>query len=86
MQRTCNMKKTFLILFVIFTGLIFLSTNVLAYINPGTGGAIIGSLWPLILVFFSALGAFIVKWFWKPIKRTFSKVLSPIKNSKEDER
>ena len=52
---------------------IAISSNALAYIDPGTGGAIIGSIWPLIVIIFSTIGAFIVKWFWTPIKSTFSK-------------
>ena len=48
-----------------------LSSNVLAYINPGTGAAIIGSVWPLIVAVFSAMFLFLVKYFWKPIKNFF---------------
>jgi len=45
-----------------------LSNNVFGYIDPGTGATIIGSIWPVIVAFFSAVFAFIVKYFWKPIK------------------
>ena len=45
-----------------------------AYVDPGTGAAIIGSIWPLIVAFFSAIGAFLIKIFWKPIKGFFSKI------------
>ncbi len=44
------------------------STAVLAYIDPGTGSAIAGSVWPFILMILTAIGAFFVKWFFKPIK------------------
>ena len=80
------MKKISLIFLIVLIVGILLSNGVLAYIDPSTGGILFNTIWPLILVFFSVVGAFITKWFWKPIKRTFSKVLSPIKNSKEDER
>ena len=68
------MKKILLMLFVFSLVFIF-STNAFAYLDPGTGGVIIGSIWPLIVALFSAIGAFIIKWFWKPIKRAFSRIL-----------
>ncbi len=44
--------------------------SVLAYIDPGTAGTIIGgSIWPFILGVLVAIGAFFVKYFFKPIKR-----------------
>lgn len=46
-----------------------------AYINPGTGAAVIGSIWPVIAAFFSAMLAFLIKHFWSPIKRFFKKFL-----------
>lgn len=52
---------------------ILLSQTVFAYLDPGTGSVIAGSLWPLILAFFGAVGAFVVKHFWSPIRRGFSK-------------
>jgi len=78
-----NRKKIFLILLVILIESIFLSTSVFAYLNPGTGAAIIGSLWPLILIFFSAMLAFAIKWFWRPIKKAFSKMLLALKKAKD---
>ncbi len=39
-----------------------------AYIDPGTGNAIAGSIWPFILMILGAIGAFFVKYFFKPIK------------------
>ena len=44
-----------------------------AYIDPGTGVAVIGSLGPLVLAFFSAILAFLIKVFWNPIKSLFLK-------------
>jgi hypothetical protein len=64
-----NMKK--IILVVLF---IICSTSALAYIDPGTGSAIAGSLWPILLAIFSTVVAFLTKIFWKPIKRTFKKI------------
>ena len=69
------MKKTYLILLALFIYIIALSNTTLAYLDPGTGGAIIGSIWPLIVIIFSTIGAFIVKWFWNPIKKVFSKII-----------
>ena len=51
----------------------------MSYIDPGTGSIIISSIWPFILAFFSAIGAFIIKVFWKPIKQ---KILNFKKNKK----
>ncbi len=48
----------------------------LAYIDPGTGSAIAGSIWPLIVALFSAVFAFTVKFFWNPIKNTTLKIFS----------
>lgn len=44
-----------------------------AYIDPGTGGVIIGTIWPLIVIVFTTISAFIVKRFWKPIKGFFKR-------------
>ena len=62
-------KKPMKVLLALY--IIILSTNAYAYIDPGTGAVIIGSLWPLIAAFFAAAIAFIVKHFWHPIKRKF---------------
>lgn len=47
--------------------------NKKGYIDPGTGSAIFGSVWPMILAIFTAIGAFLAKWLWKPIKRFFKR-------------
>lgn len=45
-----------------------------AYIDPGTGGMIIGgSIWPLLVALFAAIGGFFVK-FFRPIKRGVSRL------------
>ena len=54
--------------------LVLLSNNAFAYIDPGTGSIIAGSLWPMIVAFFSAVLAFFVKWFWRPIKKFFMRL------------
>ncbi len=46
----------------------------LAYIDPGTGGLIAGSLWPLILGILGAIGGFFAKYLFKPIKRGVRRV------------
>ena len=53
---------------------VLLSSGVLAYIDPGTGGVLINTIWPLIVAFFTAVGALIAKYFWNPIKKTFSNI------------
>lgn len=58
----------------LFFAMILLAKNSSAYIDPGTGGMIIGSIWPVIVAFFAAIGGFFVKVFWKPIKNFFSKI------------
>tara|TARA_Y100000310_G_C20390729_1_gene672616 strand:+ start:168 stop:401 length:234 start_codon:yes stop_codon:yes gene_type:complete len=69
-----KIKKQFRMIFASFFVLIALSEGALAYLDPGTGSAIGGALWPLIIAFFSAIFAFIVKYFWNPIKIFFSKL------------
>ena len=55
--------------------------KVVNYIDPGTGVTIISSLWPIFLALISAIGAFIVKLFWHPIKRIFSRNKKPVEES-----
>ena len=47
---------------------------VFAYIDPGTGGALLGSIWPFIVSIFAVIAGFFVKVFFKPIKNTFSRM------------
>jgi len=68
------MNKQFRIILTSFFVLIVLGNGVLAYLDPGTGRAIIGSLWPLVVAFFLAMGVFLTKYFWNPIKKSASKV------------
>jgi len=70
------MNKQFRIIFTSFFLLIVLGKGVLAYINPGLGTAMLGAIWPMIVAFFIAVGIFLTKYFWKPIKNSVSKVLN----------
>ena len=63
------MKKLQFILLITIVKIIFLSSYAFAYIDPGTGGIIGSSLWPLAVAFTSSVVAFLVKYFWKPIKK-----------------
>ena len=67
-----KMKKLFLSLSVLIY-IAALSQSALAYLDPGTGGALFNTIWPFIVAFFSAVIAFLVKWFWNPIKKMFGK-------------
>ena len=59
---------------LIISLLIVNSTISLAYIDPGTGGMIAGSIWPMIVGVLTAIGGFCVRYFFKPIKRTVLKI------------
>jgi len=45
-----------------------------AYIDPGTGGAILGSIWGTVVAVFGLVITFFVTFFIKPIKSWFSKI------------
>ncbi len=42
-----------------------------AYIDPGTGAMILSQLWIILVTVFGTAVAFLVKYFWKPIKKFF---------------
>jgi hypothetical protein len=45
------------------------------YIDPGTVGAVVGgSIWPVIAAAFAAIGAFLIKYFWNPLKMAIAKL------------
>jgi hypothetical protein len=46
--------------------------NKKGYIDPGTGGMILGSVWPFILLALGAVAAFFLKIFYNPLKRLFT--------------
>jgi len=68
MRVTPKIKLIIPINFIFF---FLISNKISAYVNPGSGAMIIGSVWPLIVAFFSALGALLIKIFWRPIKNKF---------------
>lgn len=60
------------------SALVFVSTGVcatpaFAYIDPGTGATFIGSMAPLLVGVLTGAFAFLLKIFWHPLKRLFSK-------------
>ena len=70
------MKKA-LILFTTLT----LIPAATAYIDPGTGGMIAGSVWPFIIGIITAIGGFFVRYFFKPIKRSVKKGWEKVKRN-----
>jgi hypothetical protein len=68
------MRKIYKTLVIGLVGLFSLN-QAQAYIDPGTGGVIAGSLWPAIVAFFTAVAAFLVKHFWMPIKKVILKII-----------
>lgn len=68
------MKKAIHRLIIIAVSIVLSSKAVLSYLDPGIGGAILGSLWPVLAAIFTAIGVFLTKYFWKPIKGVFSKI------------
>ncbi|PIN73860.1 hypothetical protein COV20_01970 [Candidatus Woesearchaeota archaeon CG10_big_fil_rev_8_21_14_0_10_45_16] len=45
------------------------SVSAAAYIDPGTGGMITGSLWPVIVGIVTAVGGFCARYFYRPVKK-----------------
>ena len=70
------MKKISLMFLMVLILSVLLSSGVLAYIDPSTGGILFNTIWPLIVAFFVAIGAFVAKWFWRPIKRGYSEIFT----------
>lgn len=65
---------------LLIMGVILLTIpQALAYIDPGTGGMLLGSIWPFIVMIAAAIGGVIVKVFFRPIKTIFSKSISLFK-------
>lgn len=73
-RDSINMKKISLMFLTALVAVALLSGGVLAYIDPGTGGALFNIIWPLIVAVITAVMAFVTKWFWNPIKKTFSNI------------
>lgn len=60
------MKRILVLIILIILG----GNSVLAYIDPGTTGMIIGGgLWPFILAALAVVSGFFVKFFFRPIKK-----------------
>jgi len=68
---------------ILVSAILLCTLKVSAYIDPGTGGMIIGSVWPFILAILAATGGFFFRYFFKPIKKTFLKLWKLIKKSKK---
>lgn len=67
-----KMKKGLQVLLLSFFGFLILNKSAYAYLDPGTGGIILSSLWLLILAFLTAVAAFLAKHFWHPLKKRIS--------------
>ena len=65
-------RHAYLMVVVVFC---LLSVDVSAYIDPGTGSVVAGSMWPILAAIFSAVTMFFVKYFWAPIKGFFSRFI-----------
>jgi len=59
------------------------TTKASAYVDPGTGGMIVGSAWPFILGILAAICGFFLRYFFKPIKKIFLKSWKLITKSKK---
>jgi len=75
------MKKIFFLGIIILL-LIKFSVFTSAYLDPGTGGMIIGSLGPLIITIIMTIIAFLVKYFWNPIKGIFKRTFKILRKKK----
>jgi len=69
--------------FFLALAILLCTTKVSAYVDPGTGGMIIGSVWPFILAILAAIGGFFLRYFFKPIKKTLLKLWKLTKKSKK---
>ena len=64
---------------LILLGLIGIKSAI-AYIDPGTGGMIVSQgIWPFIAAVFAAIMGFLLKYFFRPIKRGFKLLWAKIK-------
>ena len=66
--------KTSRIFMGFLVGMLVFNKIVSAYIDPGPGVAVAGSLWSVIVAFSSLVFAFVVKIFWHPLKNGISKL------------
>ncbi|MBU1204873.1 MAG: hypothetical protein KKE93_03115 [Nanoarchaeota archaeon] len=70
--------------FFLVLAILLCTIKVSAYVDPGTGGMIIGSVWPFILAILAAIGGFFFRYLIKPTKKMFSKLWKLIKKSKKE--
>lgn len=68
---------------IIFFVMFFATTSYsYGYIDPGTTTTLIGGgIWPWLLALFSAIGVFVVKFVFKPVKSFIQKIWQKIKKS-----
>ena len=69
--------------YLLVSAILLCTTKASAYVDPGTGGMIVGSIWPFILAILAAIGGFFLRYFFKPIKKTFLKLWKLIRKSKK---
>ena len=67
------LKKRGILLGVVFFSLT--AEAALAYVDPGTGAVVVGSVWPLLAAALSAVVALLVKRFWKPLRSCALRIL-----------
>lgn len=66
-SKVCSM------ILAVTVSILVLKAPAFAYIDPGTGATFVGSMAPLLVGVLTGAFAFVVKVFWHPIKRVFSK-------------
>ncbi len=49
-------------------GAVLLVNCAFAYIDPGTGAIIVGSLWQILIALGAVVVAFVMRHFWNPLK------------------
>ncbi len=72
-MNECKMKKIITLSLSFVLVLLFLKSAA-AYIDPGTGAMVISSTWSVISVILAAAGAFVIRIFFKPIKKGIDKI------------
>jgi len=70
-------RKSFIFTFVF---VLFNVGFVRGYIDPGTGGMIIGNLWSWISAVAGAVVSFLIIYFFKPLKKKIKKVFGKNEN------
>jgi phosphate/sulfate permease len=59
------------------------SQSASAYIDPGTGGAIVGSMVPVVGAFIAIVSAILLKYLINPIKKVSARVKDALSGKKE---